>query len=733
MSDANPSIYSFNEFEVDALEQTVTRSGENIVLNNRAFDLLLVFLNNSGRLITKRELVDKVWAGQLVEESNLTVQISTLRRTLGDTKDLNSLIQTVSGRGYRFIPEVSAKAASSGASSFTEVGSLSHNPIGSTDKAEPAAFTNEEKSGEGAPQKWFMSTPMSVVVSALLGCLLLIVVGYFWKGGPRANFGAPRNVIKRLTTDGNVEIAAISRDGKFFAYTTNDKGQRTLWLGDTDGGKHFQLRGPSEIAYSRLSFSPDSKLLYYSSYSDQSSEHVLNRMPIFGGAQEKIADGVDDFSLSSDGTQIAFGRSSGDGKDLLLVSDLSRNQERVVASFDKSRSFKFNSVSWSPDGTRLALSCYQESAVDRRELALITISSGRLETIKLSNLYEINQTLWLKTGDGIVITATPGRSFSAVPNYQMGYLDLKSGEYRAITSDLSTYNSLVSGSDDSRSLLTVEHRQVNNIWVAPPDSLSQAKQITTAAFGRNDGLAGLDWTPDGHIVFNNSDQESQFISIMNADGSDQRELTSSGFADNSSIVSNDGRYIVFQSNRSGSFEIWRMNIDGSDLKQLTFGDENVHPAVSRDDRYVYYKTVLSKTDQLRRVSIDGGEPEVVLDKEAEWCGFSSDGKYFAASSITDRPRLAVFSASTNEIVNQFDVPKTAILNTYIRWMPGDQTIVYRDAWGLWAQSINGGEPKKLEDLPKEKLYTYAWSKDGKQFAFVRGAEIRDVILINDFH
>jgi hypothetical protein len=68
-----------------------------------------------------------------------------------------------------------------------------------------------------------------------------------------------------------------------------------------------------------------------------------------------------------------------------------------------------------------------------------------------------------------------------------------------------------------------------------------------------------------------------------------------------------------------------------------------------------------------------------------------------------------------------------------RWTPDNSAIIYRDAnFGYWSQSVNGGEPAKLEGLPKEQLFTHAFSKDGKQFAFVRGQIIRDVILINNF-
>ncbi|MEO8073637.1 MAG: hypothetical protein ABI686_10370 [Acidobacteriota bacterium] len=58
-----------------------------------------------------------------------------------------------------------------------------------------------------------------------------------------------------------------------------------------------------------------------------------------------------------------------------------------------------------------------------------------------------------------------------------------------------------------------------------------------------------------------------------------------------------------------------------------------------------------------------------------------------------------------------------------------EAVVYRDnAFGYWVQPIDGGEPKRLEGLPKEKFYNFAFSKNGKQFAFVRGQELRDVVL-----
>jgi hypothetical protein len=57
-------------------------------------------------------------------------------------------------------------------------------------------------------------------------------------------------------------------------------------------------------------------------------------------------------------------------------------------------------------------------------------------------------------------------------------------------------------------------------------------------------------------------------------------------------------------------------------------------------------------------------------------------------------------------------------------------VTYRD-WvnGIWRQALSGGPSQRLSGLPQEKLFAYSWSQDGKQFAFVRGIEVRDVVLL----
>jgi TolB-like protein/DNA-binding winged helix-turn-helix (wHTH) protein/Tfp pilus assembly protein PilF len=106
MSEQNQQIYGFDSFRLDVPNRKLLRAGTPVFLQAKAFDVLVVLIENGGRLIGKDELFSRVWPDQIVEESNLTVQVSAIRRALGDNKDDPHYIITVPGHGYRFASNV---------------------------------------------------------------------------------------------------------------------------------------------------------------------------------------------------------------------------------------------------------------------------------------------------------------------------------------------------------------------------------------------------------------------------------------------------------------------------------------------------------------------------------------------------------------------------------------------------------------------------------------------------
>jgi DNA-binding winged helix-turn-helix (wHTH) protein/TolB-like protein/Flp pilus assembly protein TadD len=99
-------IYEFGPFRVDSLRRTLLREGKQVRLPSKAFEILLVLLEGKGRLVEKDELMQRVWPDTVVEENNLTVNISALRRSLTESPGEHRYVVTVPGRGYQFVAEV---------------------------------------------------------------------------------------------------------------------------------------------------------------------------------------------------------------------------------------------------------------------------------------------------------------------------------------------------------------------------------------------------------------------------------------------------------------------------------------------------------------------------------------------------------------------------------------------------------------------------------------------------
>lgn len=99
-------IYRFGQFELDPGHRLLTRDGEPVALNPKSFEVLAVLVANHGVVLTKDELLERVWPNQIVEENNLSVHVSALRKLLSADGGAGKLIATIPGRGYSFVAPV---------------------------------------------------------------------------------------------------------------------------------------------------------------------------------------------------------------------------------------------------------------------------------------------------------------------------------------------------------------------------------------------------------------------------------------------------------------------------------------------------------------------------------------------------------------------------------------------------------------------------------------------------
>jgi TolB-like protein/DNA-binding winged helix-turn-helix (wHTH) protein/Tfp pilus assembly protein PilF len=106
MSQQTERLYEFGPFRIDPLKRLLLRDGEVVVLTSKVFDTLLVLVEHKGQVLHKDELMRRLWPDTVVEENNLTQQISVLRKALGERAGEHRYIVTVPGRGYSFVSEV---------------------------------------------------------------------------------------------------------------------------------------------------------------------------------------------------------------------------------------------------------------------------------------------------------------------------------------------------------------------------------------------------------------------------------------------------------------------------------------------------------------------------------------------------------------------------------------------------------------------------------------------------
>src|ERR1700746_711704 len=107
---AEGAVLEFGRFQMLLRRRLLVADGVPVQLGTRALDVLLILIEADGSLVTKENLLARVWPGIHVSDENLKVQISALRKALGQDRDL---IRTETGRGYRFTAEVKSIAAGS--------------------------------------------------------------------------------------------------------------------------------------------------------------------------------------------------------------------------------------------------------------------------------------------------------------------------------------------------------------------------------------------------------------------------------------------------------------------------------------------------------------------------------------------------------------------------------------------------------------------------------------------
>src|SRR5215467_12910431 len=343
---------------------------------------------------------------------------------------------------------------------------------------------------------------------------------------------------------------------------------------------------PANIVYGGLTFSHDGAYLYYSAHERNNFEHgTLYQVPVFGGPQKRLINDVQSaITLSPDGKQVAFLRNSGaEARDDLIVASLEDGKERRLSSRTHPAKFGFASApAWRPDGAVVTVAHEDADAQGRyTTLANIDVQTGAQKPLPSQRWQFIERMTWLPNSSTLlVIGQDPESTFQ-----QIWALAAHGGKPRKITNDLNDYVGL-SIAADSRQLTTRQFQVLTSIWLANKGDTKAAQQLTPGA-GRYYDLA---WTPDGKIMYSADASDTVDLWVRDPDGSAPKQLTSGARRNYSPATTPDGRYIVFHTNRTGTWNIWRMDPDGGNQHPITTDSkiDSNWPQATSDGRWVIF-------------------------------------------------------------------------------------------------------------------------------------------------
>ncbi len=548
--------------------------------------------------------------------------------------------------------------------------------------------------------------------------------------------------ISRLNSDGKVRLSSISPDGKYVAYVNGEVGNRSLVVRQIATNSIVTVVPPTAFDFRTVTFTPDGNHIFYTQWGKDFSINTLYQVPTLGGNPKKLIEDVDSMpTFSPDGKRLAFLRHvSKDGLDALITANVDGSDLKTILTNKQTSYDFFNQQAWSPKGDKMMLIVGNSiGGVGQGSVLLeVSMSDNSFRPLSDKKWRIANDVIWLRDGSGLLFT---GAEKEDAPS-QIWRIDYPSGEVKQITNDLNNYFNLSISSDDL-TIFAIKTDSVSGIW-----NYSVASKTATQIVPDGntfDGQGGITQTPDGKIIYTRRDGKDSHLWLAEGDGKTPKQLTSETADDFSPIVSKDGKYIVFGSNRSGTTRIWRADIDGKNPKQLTeenpaSGDYN--HVITADSKYVIFNNAFVGDKQpsaLLKISIEGGQASVVHSKE----GFSSfqpqlspDNKtiaYTAYNINNFEKKLYLAEFDGNQVGKEIRTLEYNLINRFF-WSPDGKSMTYWSVDGvpnIWKTSLDGKEKQPITNFTFGRISNFTWSNDGKQLLIVRPIVNNDLILIKD--
>jgi DNA-binding winged helix-turn-helix (wHTH) protein/Tol biopolymer transport system component len=663
-------IYEFGPFVLDSAQQVLLRDDKPLALTPKTYDALLVLVRNRGRLLSKAELMQALWPDSFVEESNLTVQISAVRKALGDQQ---SYIVTVPGRGYRFSVEVNERPEVHAAEFADDApGHIQETPDAESREwaTSGSLALHEVPKLDPAPAR----SRRPVYVGVLCGVLVAGILLFLWL---RPALPPPRILsYTQLTDSGRVDVLSdVMTDGTrvfFAAHPPGSKAQRLYQASVFD-------KETAEIATSLRGFflcdiSPDHSQLLIGSSPEAPIDHPMWVLSVLGGSPRRLGDITgQDAEWTPDGKGFIYGR----GADVFLASSDGTGSRKLLTTPGLASGFR-----WSRDG----------------RVIRFTVTD---QTTSLNSIWEASP-------DGSHLH--PLLSGWNDPSTETGW-----GDWTA---------------DGRYFIFASVHERKNEIWAIreKKDYLHKVLRGPVALGGGPAQLIRPRLSVDGKRVFVISIQYKGDLFRFDT-GSSQFVPFLVGLSAHRLSFSNDGKWMTYVTYPEG--ELWRSKADGTEKLRLTFTPIRADlPRWSPGGtRIVFMDKEGGRPGDIFMVSASGGDlkrllPEGMSGDDPDW---SPDGNSIAFGPQPTFPQVPTAAGGTTApgaAIHILDLNTGRISNLpgstglyWPRWSPDGRHMAALSA-DTHQLKMFDNDKRRWETLSSgATLHNPLWSRDGKTLYF----------------
>lgn len=517
------AYYKFDTYILDPGTRTLRSGNELVELTPKVFTTLLVLVENRDKILTKDELLTIIWPDQFVDQSNLSQNISVLRKSLGEAESGKKYIATFPGKGYRFVGSVEVKRRGA-----ADRGTIPPDPAFLLEK------TTSMEVRRAQPEQAKNTRSFRMSIAFLCGAILVAIVGFAIRENLRSSKPEsapeeiePLKVLARMNA--GLTQPSWSRDGNAIAFVAQD------------------LNGPRSAIYVQFKgdIQPHSVVSDAGQYSSP--------------------------AWSSDGKFLAFLQFE-PGTAKIMIFDAQKRSARVLTKlFPRRYQLNYRHLDWSPDGKFVVVDDKTQDS-EPFSLYLIYIESG--QRVRLT--YPDSDMI----GDVSPRVSPDGTRVAFIRDTYLWEQDVYITNVRGRTNQritsIPTLISDVGWKTDKTLAFSADHGDGFKFWqvdltkadpketIASQVDSDRALQFSTSQDGQT--VAFSNYSPNLSIWSLDTNTPSHhWAPVIQAPGENIRPS-----------VSPDGKSLAFLSNISGEFQIWVSRIDGTNALRVSTG--NLVPA-----------------------------------------------------------------------------------------------------------------------------------------------------------